>query len=207
VNPANGDSTVVAMGLQGPNGVAVSTDPTLFYVGSFEGSGVYKVKMTTVGELGQASVFARPNGSKLKDPVLSCPANKEGESCDVPGQFTGGTCKRIANVIDCIKEGFIKRTFDATPPENGGGIDGLGVDVCGNVYATEFRYRYVWRISPSGTMEKLATLSSDWIPNVKWGRGLGGFAIDVMYVADRDKASLFAVSVGVAGASSRFGVK
>jgi sugar lactone lactonase YvrE len=207
VNAETGEFTVVAMGLQGPNGVAFSADPKLFYVGSFEGSGVYRVTVPSPGELGQATVFARPNGSRLKEPMLACPAMQEGVDCEVPGQFDGGTCRRLANVIDCVKDTTISACgdFGCTTSEYGGGIDGLGVDACGNVYASEYDYSNLWRISPDGTIEKLATLSAAWIPNMKWGRGVGGFESDVLYVADRDEGGLFAVSVGVPGAASLFG--
>jgi sugar lactone lactonase YvrE len=207
VNVETGEFTVVAMGLQGPNGVAFSADPKLFYVGSFEGSGVYRVNMTSPGELGQASVFARPNGSQLKEPTLACPDMQEGTPCEVPGQFEGGTCRRLANVIDCVKDTTIRACdgFDCTSAEFGGGIDGLGVDACGNVYASEFQYHNLWRVSPSGTIEKLASLPAMWIPNMKWGRGLGGFDSNVLFVADRDDGRLFAVSVGVPAAASLFG--
>jgi sugar lactone lactonase YvrE len=209
VNVETGEFTVVAMGLQGPNGVAFSADPKLFYVGSFEGSGVYRVNMTSPGELGQASVFARPNGSQLKEPTLACPDMQEGTPCEVPGQFEGGTCRRLANVIDCVKDTTIRACdgFDCTSAEFGGGIDGLGVDACGNVYASEFQYHNLWRVSPSGTIEKLASLPAMWIPNMKWGRGLGGFDSNVLFVADRDDGRLFAVSVGVPAAASLFGAR
>jgi sugar lactone lactonase YvrE len=207
VNPDNGEFTVVAMGLQGPNGVALGTDAGTLYVGSFEGSGVYRVKMPMPGQLGQASVFARPNGSQLKEPMLACPAMREGEACSVPGQFTGGTCRRIANVIDCVKDVTIGPCDGdgCTSSQFGGGIDGLGVDACGNVYATEYRYSNLWRISPEGKIEQLAKLNAMWIPNLKWGRGVGLFKTDVLYVADRDQGRLFAVSVGVPAASILFG--
>jgi hypothetical protein len=142
VNPTTGEFTIVAIGLQGPNGVAVSADPKTLYVGSFEGSGVYKVSIPSPGELGQSTVFARPNGSQLAEPKLACPAMQEGVACEVPGQFTGGTCRRLANVIDCVKDTIISAcgANGCTMSTHGGGIDGLGVDACGNVYATEFSY-------------------------------------------------------------------
>jgi hypothetical protein len=45
----------------------------------------------------------------------------------------------------------------------------------------------------------IANLPSYWIPNIKWGRGVGGWDADVMYVADRDAASVFGVNVEVLG--------
>jgi sugar lactone lactonase YvrE len=114
-----------------------------------------------------------------------CVGRPEGDACEDPflgpGSCQGGVCV-------------------AYEP-SGGGIDGMGVDACGNVYASEYVYGKVWRISPAGELELLTELPSGWIPNIKWGRGLGGFAKDTMYVADRDSGRLFGVYVGVPGAT------
>jgi sugar lactone lactonase YvrE len=81
-----------------------------------------------------------------------------------------------------------------------GGLDGLEVDGCGSVYVTEFALGKVWRIAPDGsTVELLFDPPVAWIPNLHWGNGLGGFAADKLYVANRDEAGLFEVSVGVPG--------
>lgn len=117
----------------------------------------------------------------------TCDVLGEGAPCEDPFFLGEGVCHQGA----CIS---------ARP----GGIDGLGVDVCGNVYATEFQHGIVWRISPEGEIERLVTLPSSWIPNMKWGRGLGGFATHVLYVTDRYQARLFALPVGVAGAPDFF---
>ena len=84
----------------------------------------------------------------------------------------------------------------------GSGIDGLGVDACGNVYATEFTSGIVWRIDPEGQLEQLVRLPSSWIPNVKWGHDVGGFSSTTMYVADLDSGRLFALPVGVPSAEA-----
>jgi hypothetical protein len=87
-----------------------------------------------------------------------------------------------------------------------GGIDGLGVDACGNIYASEYVNGTVFRISAEGDIERIADLPSGWIPNIKWGRGVGGFERDVMYIADRDEGRLFGVHVGVPGATEHFDI-
>lgn len=489
INPDTGEFTIVAMGLTGPNGVAFSNDPHLFYVGSFEGSGVYKVEVAEPGTLGHASIFARPPGARLLPPTLACPDQIEGADCVTP-YYSAAKCQALANVVDCLpvdpcpdleegascdypgsgvcrdrvcevfptcdelgegaacevagigpgvcqsqdgylwcappnpcdgapdgtacddpywgtgtcqasegysyctppdpcaglvdgdacedsfsgpgtcvffEEGYsyceplnpcdglnegdacvafgsgdgLCEAFDGilyctvpgpcdgvapgtacedpisgpgvcqrideysycgppgpcdgrpdgtacvdpytgtgvcqspdgygicAPPnpcdglgagdacndayglagecidyegdlfcgqpsvcneladgepcedpalgsgscqggqcvpyeQSGGGIDGLGVDACGNVYASEYIYGKVWRVSPAGELELLTQLPSSWIPNIKWGRGLGGFGSDVMYVADRDEKRLFGIYVGVPGATEYF---
>jgi sugar lactone lactonase YvrE len=101
VNPDTGEFTIVALGLQGPNGVAFTSDPSLLYVGSFEGSGVYKLELPAPGELGHASVFARPNGSSLREPFIACPDNEEGVECETEW-YGAGRCQALANVVDCL---------------------------------------------------------------------------------------------------------
>lgn len=383
INPDNGEFTIVAMGLFGPNGVAFSNDPKLLYIGSFEGSGVYRVEIAEPGTLGVSTVLARPNGSDLPEPKLACPDQVVGKECKTTTRDIEGTCQQLSNVVDCVPENpcadaeegeqctdpfglpgqctdgycvsknvcegkpdgtecedfgfegecndgycqpinvctgkpdgtkcedfgfegecsdgycqpinpckgksagdactsdFGSGTCEGVPgelyceppnpceskpdgqectsvfsgpgkcqdeqcvPEGGcegdecvtqctqetlgqpcvgpggpgtcvadeddficqpsdpgggpGGIDGLGVDACGNVYASEFQQGNVWRISPDGKVELLAKLPSSWVPNIKWGRGVGGFSSEVMYVADRDTGRLFGVSVGVPG--------
>jgi hypothetical protein len=451
VDPDTGEFTIVAMGLEGPNGVAFSDDPALLYVGSFEGSGVYKIELPDPEQLGRASVFARPNGSTLPEPVLACPDQEQGLDCSsayiqvgkcqalgnavdcmpvdpcpvqeessvcnypVYGVCRAGRCVEVGNVCEELAEGaacqdpfvgtgvctayddtelycappnpcsglragavcedpysgtgtcvaydaelyctppnpcdglsadavcedpsfgagtceayetelyctpvnhcaglsagaacedpsfFGTGTCEAydtvlycTPPDpcagvragaacedpysgtgacvaydtvlyciplgpcgglragavcedpsygagvcdayreqlicappnqceelgdgaacdsfegpgtctegacistSPGGIDGLGVDACGNVYASEYIRGNVWRISPAGDLELITQLPSSWVPNIKWGRGVGGFSRDVMYVADRDESRLFGISVGLPGAT------
>jgi sugar lactone lactonase YvrE len=416
VNPDTGEFSIVALGLQSPNGVAVGADPSLLYVGSFDGGGVYEVKLGAPGQLGQARVLVRLGSSELAEPAVLCPEQQPGVSCTPQGEYQAGECRRIANVVDCMpidpcpgladgeycsyplfgechagrceeqpepcaglvtgaaceifegfagvctaydeqlyceppnacsglevgascvdffgpgtcmqwelaepagpdvpadagapavppvycappnpcaeaasgdacedysvgagvcqgKEGALnclpanvcegqsegavcedafygpgrcklgpcEESFygwdcapggqiltcspasdctgltDDTPcshPELGSGvcrhgacsvpsypshIDGMGVDACGNVYATEYIVGVIWRISPSGAAEQLAKVPSRWIPNVEWGRDVGGFSREVLYVADRDLSRLFAVSVGIPSAAA-----
>jgi hypothetical protein len=115
---------------------------------------------------------------------LSCAGRAEGDRCDTystgSGYCSSGECWPLLDV------GF--------------GIDGLGVDACGYVYASEFNSGIVWRIDPEGELEQLARLPSMWIPNLKWGRDQGGFSSTTLYVADRDRGRLFALPVGVPSA-------
>lgn len=81
-----------------------------------------------------------------------------------------------------------------------GGLDGLDVDECGNVYVTEYIVGKVWRFGPEGgEPEELVDVSSSWIPNLHWGRGVGGFESDVLYMMDRDTNGIFTIDVGFEG--------
>jgi sugar lactone lactonase YvrE len=145
VDPNTGEFTIAGDGMIGPNGVTVSTDPKVLFVGSFGGGIVYKVQM--------------------------------GDDPTQPGTVTE------------FATGF-----------QSGGLDGIGVDECGYVYVAEYTTGVIYRITPAGETSVLANVPSFWIPNIKWGRGLGGFERNVMYVADRDQASLFAMQINREGA-------
>jgi sugar lactone lactonase YvrE len=127
--------------------------------------------------------------------LLACAADTVDEGCRLGEEK--GECARTPDGAECKA----KQTAAV-----GSGVDGIGVDACGNVYADEFGAGIVWRISPKGKVERVAQLPSSWIPNVKWGRGLGGFEKDVMFVADRNQGRLFAIQVGIAGATEYYDV-
>jgi sugar lactone lactonase YvrE len=81
-----------------------------------------------------------------------------------------------------------------------GGLDGLNVDVCGNVYATAHVIGKVYRWTEAlGTPELVVDVRGSWIPNLHWGNGIGGWEKDVVYMADRDRGGLYAIEVGVVG--------
>lgn len=81
-----------------------------------------------------------------------------------------------------------------------GGLDGVNVDTCGNLYVTEFVHGHVWRFDAEGAEPQLVVdLDSEWIPNLHWGNGVGGWERDVLYVMDRGEGGLFELQVGVEG--------
>ncbi|MCP4921216.1 MAG: hypothetical protein GY913_30330 [Proteobacteria bacterium] len=83
---------------------------------------------------------------------------------------------------------------------NAGGLDGLDVDECGNVYVTEYIAGKVYRFAPEGgEPEEILDVSSSWIPNLHWGRGVGGFESNVLYMMDRDTNGIFTIDVGFEG--------
>ena len=88
---------------------------------------------------------------------------------------------------------------------DGGLLDGLNVDVCGNVYVTEYIAGYIWRFREwGGTPEMIAETDTEWIPNMKWGYGIGGWETDVMYVSNRDTRGMIAVELGIPGRETAF---
>lgn len=81
-----------------------------------------------------------------------------------------------------------------------GGIDGVNVDACENLYVTEYIQGKIWRFDDEGSEPNLvARVQSSWIPNMHWGNGFGGWERDVLYVMDRDQGGVFALPLGVEG--------
>lgn len=156
-------------------------------VGTFD-AGAPPVEAPPVEFPSEVDAGALPPLPLICLPPNDCLGQPDGTRCEDPYQGGRGTCQQeVCSVL-----------------AGAGGIDGMGVDTCGNVYASEYTNGRLWRISPAGEVELLATLPSAWIPNIKWGRGIGGFEKDVMYVADRDLGRLFGVQVKAPGAKEFF---
>lgn len=63
--------------------------------------------------------------------------------------------------------------------------DGLGVDICGNLWAADYDSSKLFRISPDGQIDVMA----DWSDNSNqfghglfWGSGVGGWRADALYM-------------------------
>ena len=146
INAYNPDDRItIATGLDNPNGVILTEDEQILYVGSFGGGMIYAI--------------------------------------DRLGPDTWDTPRKLMQ----------NPGFDW-------GFDGINVDICGNVYFTEYVVGIVRRITPDGqSIEEVANLPSGWIPNLRWGAGYGGFEKDKMYVSDRDQGRLFELDMGIPG--------
>lgn len=80
-----------------------------------------------------------------------------------------------------------------------GGVDGVLTDVCDNVYVTQYGNGLVWRIAPDNTKELAVELETNWIPNLNFGSGVGGWEHDRIYVNDRENDRVFELDPGVWG--------
>ena len=84
----------------------------------------------------------------------------------------------------------------------GGAPQGIHVDICGNVYWTDGTTS-VLRVRPDGTgVEVVAELNeaaSGYLPNLRWGNGMGGWEVDHLYASDRFAEVMFDINVGIPG--------
>ena len=186
----SGTVTTVIGGLNYPNGLDIGPDGYL-YVAEDSGNKLRRVHPDT----GVSTIVVNlpgPNGVAFTDDPTVV----------YVGSYSYGVIYKVEQPVPGQPGSYT--TLVQSNAFAGGGIDGMGVDKCGNIYAAEFVSGNVYRILPTGQVTTIANLPSSWIPNIKWGRGLGGFDTNVMYVADRSVGSLFGVNVNVEGVDEFF---
>jgi sugar lactone lactonase YvrE len=186
VDVATGGQTSIAGGLSYPNGVEVSRDGYAFVAENGVGR-IQQVEPYTEERWLVATGLDASNGL----------AFNQDESILYVGSFGAGKVWGVPRLGPTEWDTpFV--LWDTSFGD--GGFDGINTDICGNVYVTEYIAGKVWRITPDGLQGDLVIdLSSSWIPNLRWGHGIGGWETDVLYVADRDQGRLFALQMGIQG--------
>ncbi len=182
-----GVKRILLGGLAYPNGVEVDSDGYV-YVAEHNGGRLRWVHSET-GDAGTvADGLESPNG------VILSPD----EQTLYAGSMGGGVIYAVDRLAPGTQQWSEWRILYDTEGINGGGFDGINVDICGNVYITEFSSGRINRITPDGLDYSLVIkLPSGWIPNMRWGHGIGGWKTDVMYVTGFTK--IFALDMGIEG--------
>jgi gluconolactonase len=185
-----GGKEVLASGLSYPNGVAIGQDG-LVYVAEQSGGRVVRIEPSSKSSEVLAEDLINPNGLAFSPDQRTLYVSS----------FIGGMIYQIV-FDDQGKPAPATVLADEIGKDGHGGLDGVGVDACGNVYVTEFSTANVWRITPDGKVELAVALSSEtsWIPNLSWGSGVSGWDPKKMYVLDRGHDQVFAVEIGVGSA-------
>ncbi len=86
-----------------------------------------------------------------------------------------------------------------------GYLVGMATDICGNVYVIDYTRAQVLRFTPEGEFTGVVIEGSDlggfaYLPNMKWGSGLGGWSDHKLYLVDaNDRRNTFEVDIGVRG--------
>ncbi len=184
VDHATSSNEVVIAGLLYPNGVEVGRDGYV-YVAENSSDRVRQIDPYTGEQWLVGNNLLAPNG------VILSPD----EQILYVGSFGGGH----VYAFDRISEHeWSPRRILASSPGWDGGFDGINVDICGNVYITEYTVGRVWRITPDGSqVDLVANLPDGWIPNMRWGPDVGGWASNILYVTAWNR--LQALDVGIAG--------
>jgi sugar lactone lactonase YvrE len=135
------------------------------------------------------------------DPVTPCQMKQQGEACSVAWEGTDypGMCFDDGfGFLYCVTEEWVG-------PGGNGGLDGMAVDACGYVYVTEYVLGVVWRISPDGTqVEMVFDPPTEWVPNMSFGTGMGGWDYLSLYVIDRAPNIVYEIPLGIPGKPRAF---
>ena len=132
----------------------------------------------------------------IEQSELACEGANVDDACVIIEYegYVDGTCQQGGGDLTC------------DPGWNGGeqffgGLDGVAVDACGYVWATEYTKGYVWRFPPEGGEPDLAVETETfWIPNMHFGNGIGGWDPNTMYMQDRSTDDLLVIPIGIPGA-------
>lgn len=187
IDHLTGGQTVLMAGLAYPNGVEVDADHNV-YVAENDGNRVNRVNAYDPYDREVVAEGVQfPNGLILSPDQQTL----------YVGSFGAG---KIYAVDRDPAGGWQQARVFYDPVGGDNGFDGVNVDICGNVYITEWITGKVFRVSPDGQQSVVvAELDSSWIPNLRWGVGVAGWDPDTLYVADRDRGRLFAIEVGIPG--------
>ncbi|MEQ1507806.1 MAG: SMP-30/gluconolactonase/LRE family protein [Myxococcota bacterium] len=191
VNRTNGNTVTVLAGLDYPNGIDVDSDGWV-YISEYSQNGrVRRVDPYT----GEATVILEtryPNG-------LALSPDEQTLYVVVSQQLFAGDGKILAMDRDPTSGEWLPETRVVYHADDL--LDAITVDVCGNVYAAEYRSGKVVRISmPDETAEIIIDLPNSGFEGycaARFGAGWGDWSRTTLYVSDR--SDLYGIELGVEG--------
>jgi sugar lactone lactonase YvrE len=191
----SGSSTEVLSGLMYPNGVEVDSDGYV-YVAENDAQRVRRIDPYTgeftivaTGVLNANGLILSPDEQTLY--ISTCYGSLWEENpiaiygVDRLGEEEWAEPRAVLEAVD-------QPCYDA-----------INVDICGNIYVADYDTGWnarINRLSADGTQfDVIADVDSEWVPNMRWGNGIGGWESDVLYAADRFEGLLFALDMGIEG--------
>lgn len=187
VDPTTGGDTTVFTQAGWPNGIEVDAEGYA-YVSDFSANDGFVARFDPYDPTDMdvlISGMAYPNGLVL--------------SPDEQTLYIASTDGQIIAVdrLGPVEWDSPRVLFDA-----GGAPQGIHVDICGNVYWTDGTTS-VLRVAPDGTnvqvVAELNQAASGYLPNLRWGNGVGGWEVDHLYASDRFAEVMFDIDVGIPG--------
>ena len=148
---------------------------------------------TLITEEGTCASWETELYCEAPDPfTAACDGKASGDACTLLTE--SGTCEDLGWGLTCENAAWWGEG------SGGGGLDGIAVDACGNVYVTEFEAGKVWRWTEDGVGPDLvAQLPNYWIPNMDFGVGAGGWDTTKLWVVTRDSDTIYGLDIGVPG--------
>jgi sugar lactone lactonase YvrE len=191
VDGVTGGADTLASGFNYPNGIEVDRDNNV-YVADQDEDKIVRINAYDTTDFEVVAEVSNPNGLVLSPDGQTMYAGTFG--------IYGGNGNKIYKIDRDPAGGWMEATVLYQSGGGDGGYDGINVDVCGNVYWTEFIEGKVWRMLVGDTVpQRVATLPSYWIPNLRWGHDIGGWDRNILYVSDRQDGRIFELDMGIPG--------
>lgn len=190
VNHVTGGTVTIFGGLDYPNGIDVEEGGQA-YISEYSMNGAVRQFDPYTGDNQVIVHIAFPNGIALSpDEQTLYIATSE--------QLFSGTGR-----VAAIDRDPVTGEWDPTPRsvyEASDLLDAITVDVCGNIYVTEYRSGKVVRIRTDGTVDQIVDLPNSGFEGycaARFGAGFGGWERTTLYVSDR--SDLYGIEIGVEG--------
>jgi gluconolactonase len=190
----DGSQHVVMGGLAYPNGLTVDAQGWVYF-SEHDANRVHRLHPFTGESTVLTDKIVNPNGLAF--------------SPDYRTLYIGGfSGKGIIYAMSISSDGVPGKLVEWAKGVGSGWLDGIGVDVCGNVYVADFGQTVIFRIRPDGQdIKKIIDSTGQtgaYLPNLQWGTGIGGWKQDRLYLPDGWKKGVFEVDIGVPGAPVPF---
>ncbi len=121
-------------------------------------------------------------------PTPPCEGKAHGDACTAAGGHAG----------TCVFQGQGEALFcDALRP--GGRLRAVSTDACGNVYVAEAGTRVLWRFTPEGEAQWVASELRAPVTGLFWGSGTGGWDKNTLYLGHEGGARVSEIDLGIPG--------
>ena len=181
----DGVVSVLLSGLSYPNGMTVDKQGYI-YVTEHDAGRVLRIHSYTGEYTVLTEEIGNPNGITFNNAYDTLYIGSFGESAIYAMSISpDGVPGRLEIWAD----------FSDTP----GLMDGMGVDICGNVYVCEYGDTDIWRVSPDGKQKEKIIIGGPlgtYLPNLQWGRGPGWDPLS-LYIPDGWQIGVWRAEIGV----------
>ena len=175
-----------------PNGLEIGQDGRI-YVAESSGNRIRRVDPETGESLILTSgEIAAPEGLAF--------------NADFTALYINSYAGRTIYKLPMTPEGEPDGELEVWAQQVGSGyLVGMAVDICDNLYVIDYGASRILRYGPDAELHGAVLEASDlgsfsYLPNMKWGSGLGGWSDHNLYVVDANNTrNTFEVEIGVRG--------
>jgi len=185
---------IVISGLSYPNGLTVD-QAGFVYVTSHDSGHVFRVDPYTGDYTTIVSGMSSPNGIVFNEDYTAL----------YIGNFDGNPVIWRLPIDGDGNPGALETYATGV---GSGWLDGLAVDACGNLYVCDYQCLGDWddtcvyKIEPGGVVGTSPIINSSfhqYLPNMDWGSGIGGWKTQTLYFSGGWEHKVWAVDIGVPG--------